>query len=74
MTYREGNHAVRSDRWRYIRYHDGSEEFYDHDKDPWEHANLASDPRHAAVIAGHRKWLPGGHPASGNGSKKPARD
>src|SRR5690606_20934650 len=23
------NHAVRSDRWRYIRYNDGSEELYD---------------------------------------------
>jgi hypothetical protein len=26
MTYQRGNHAVRSDRWRYIQYADGSEE------------------------------------------------
>ena len=31
MTYMRGNHAVRSDRWRYIRYADGSEELYDLD-------------------------------------------
>ena len=35
------NHAVRSDRWRYIRYADGSEELYDHDSDPNEFTNLA---------------------------------
>jgi len=33
MTMGEGNHAVRSQRWRYIRYNDGTEELYDHDKD-----------------------------------------
>ena len=34
-------HAVRSERWRYIRYGDGSEELYDHDNDPNEWTNLA---------------------------------
>ena len=34
--------AARSDRWRYIRYHDGSEELYDHGKDPNEWENLAA--------------------------------
>jgi len=58
MTWGRGNHAVRSDRWRYIRYRDGSEELYDHSKDPWELTNLASDPKYADVIKGHRKWLP----------------
>ena len=53
-----GNHAVRSERWRYIRYNTGDEELYDHRNDPWEHTNLASDPRYAGVIAEHRKWLP----------------
>ena len=37
------NHAVRSDRWRYIRYADGSEELYDHANDPYEWNNLAGD-------------------------------
>jgi hypothetical protein len=36
MTYGRGNHAVRSSRWRYIRYADGSEELYDHRSDPNE--------------------------------------
>ncbi len=58
MTYMRGNHAVRSDRWRYIRYSDGSEELYDHDSDPHEWNNLASDKHYADVLARHRKWLP----------------
>lgn len=43
------NHAVRSERWRYIRYADGSEELYDHTSDPYEWKNVASDPAHAEV-------------------------
>lgn len=53
-----GNYAVRSDRWRYIRYRDGSEELYDHNNDPGEHTNLASKPDFASVIADHKQWLP----------------
>jgi arylsulfatase A-like enzyme len=41
--------AVRSERWRYIRYGDGSEELYDHAVDPHEWENLAALPEHAAV-------------------------
>lgn len=48
-TYGYRNHAVRSDRHRYIRYSDGSEELYDHDSDPKEWHNLASDPRFAEI-------------------------
>lgn len=58
MTMGKGNHAVRSDRWRYIRYRDGSEELYDHHKDPWEWTNLAKRPEYQQVIKAHRKWLP----------------
>lgn len=58
MTYMRGNHSVRTDRWRYIRYADGSEELYDHETDPNEWYNLASDDRLANVIQQHRKWLP----------------
>jgi arylsulfatase A-like enzyme len=58
MTEGPGNHAVRSDRWRYIRYSDGGEELYDHTNDPWEHDNLAGDPKYSGVIAEHRVWLP----------------
>ena len=51
MTYQRGNHAVRSTRWRYIRYADGTEELYDHRDDPDELRNLALDPGHSGVIA-----------------------
>ncbi|MEM9281992.1 MAG: sulfatase [Verrucomicrobiota bacterium] len=37
------HHALRTERYRYIRYVDGSEELYDHDSDPNEWVNLALD-------------------------------
>ena len=40
-----GNTAVRDERWRYIRYHDGTEELYDHQADPNEWKNLLSNDR-----------------------------
>ena len=57
-TYQFGNHAVRSERWRYIRYRDGSEELYDRDKDPNEWTNLAAKPEMVAVKKELAKWLP----------------
>jgi len=57
-TWYYGNHAIRSNHWRYIRYRDGSEELYDHRKDPEEHNNLAENPEYAAIIAEHKKPLP----------------
>jgi iduronate 2-sulfatase len=41
-TYKPGNHSVRTERWRYIRYNTGEEELYDHDADPHEWHNLAA--------------------------------
>jgi arylsulfatase A-like enzyme len=55
-TYGQNNHAVRSDRWRYIRYANGDEELYDHSVDPYERKNLASSPELSGVkqeLAGH---------------------
>lgn len=40
-THLPGNHAVRDERWRYIRYADGEQELYDHSQDPHEWHNLA---------------------------------
>ena len=52
------NHSVRSENWRYIQYRDGTEELYDHRKDPGEHMNLVGDPEYAEIIAKHKKWIP----------------
>ncbi len=57
-SHNQGNHGVRSERWRYIRYADGSEELYDTRNDPNEWTNVVARPEHAAVIAQHRAWLP----------------
>ena len=51
------SHAVRDTRWRYILYGDGGEELYDHDNDPGEWRNLASDPEHAETKAELLDWL-----------------
>jgi arylsulfatase A-like enzyme len=42
-TYKEGNHAVRSENYRYIRYAKGGEEFYDEKNDPYEWVNIIND-------------------------------
>ena len=52
------NHAVRTKRWRYIRYADGSEELYDHWTDPNEWSNLASESGLRSVVADLKKQLP----------------
>jgi len=39
-TYGRNNHTVRSEDWRYTRYADGGEEFYDESNDPYEWTNL----------------------------------
>jgi len=41
-VYGEGNYAVIDQRYRYIRYADGSEELYDHSTDPMEWNNIAN--------------------------------
>lgn len=57
-THNQGNHAVRSKHWRYIRYADGSEELYNMRSDPNEWTNLAGLALHQDVLEEHRRWLP----------------
>jgi len=57
-THNVGNHAVRSEHWRYIRYADGSEELYDLRQDPNEWINLVRQPGLTAVVREHARWLP----------------
>ena len=57
-THGRGNHGLRDDRWRYIRYADGSEELYDHLTDANEWNNLAQDSAYIDVKARLAKWLP----------------
>jgi len=57
MTWKRGNHSIRSGRWRYTRYHDGSEELYDQTNDPYEWTNLAGDASHARMLGALRRQI-----------------
>jgi arylsulfatase A-like enzyme len=83
-TWMKGNHAIRSQDWRYIRYADGSEELYHDSLDPLEHVNLAAKPELAAKKDELAKFLPpkdaadlprgkGGEAGEGDGATKPAK-
>ena len=57
-TASQNNHSVRTDRWRYIRYANQSEELYDEHADPNEWKNLAAEPSLASTKAELARWLP----------------
>ena len=57
-THQKGNHAIRTENWRYIRYQTGEEELYDHAHDPNEWNNLSMDPGYKVIIDELRTWLP----------------
>ncbi|MFH1719377.1 MAG: sulfatase [Planctomycetota bacterium] len=57
-THGRTNHSLRSERFRYIRYSDGTEELYDHRNDVMEWNNLATDPEYDEVKNQFAKWLP----------------
>ena len=62
-TFGPNNHSLRSDRFRYTVYADGSQELYDHKSDPHEWSNLISangtvPAEHAAVVEAFQKWIP----------------
>lgn len=70
------NHAVRTTRWRYIRYADNSEELYDMANDRNEWTNLAGDAHYAAVKAELAKLVPAtsAAPAPGSAHRTLVRD
>lgn len=43
------NFSYRTKTWRYIRYSNGAEELYNHQTDPYEWENLASDENHEYI-------------------------
>ncbi len=53
-----GNVSLRSDRHRYIRYADGSEELYNLEEDPNEWDNLADQPDFQSIFQAHAAKLP----------------
>lgn len=50
--------SIRTERWRYTRLIDGSEELYDHRRDPEEWTNLAGDPRFSGIQAELARHIP----------------
>ena len=57
-TANQGNHAIRTDRWRYIRYADGTEELYDEMGDPNEWINLVNEEATVGIREELGRWLP----------------
>ncbi|HOX57061.1 MAG TPA: sulfatase [Candidatus Paceibacterota bacterium] len=57
-THKYMNHAVRTEGYRYIRYANGGEEFYDERKDPYEWTNLAGEPEASDRLAELGKAMP----------------
>lgn len=56
IQFKPGNVAVRTERFRYIRYRDGGEELYDLDQDPHEWENRASNPDFAETNSRLSEW------------------
>jgi len=57
-TANQNNHAVVTDKWRFIQYADGSQELYNEQNDPNEWKNLATDKKYKKVMDDLKKWLP----------------
>jgi arylsulfatase A-like enzyme len=53
-----GNYAIISENYRFIQYKDGSEEFYNHRKDPNEWYNEIDNEDYKDIIEQHRAEIP----------------
>ena len=49
-TFQEGNHSLRTDKYRFIRFKNGDMELYDMKTDPMEFTNLVNDQKYKSVI------------------------
>jgi arylsulfatase A-like enzyme len=57
-TFQENNHSIRSSKYRYTKYAQGGEEFYDEAKDPYEWKNLYADPNIQSEKVKLSRFLP----------------
>jgi arylsulfatase A-like enzyme len=57
-TYDFSEFSVRTERWRYTRYIDDSEELYDHGNDPEEWTNLAYKPEYVKIKRQMAQYIP----------------
>jgi len=58
VTHGPRNHSVVDGRYRYIRYADGTEEFYDHAVDPNEEFNRIEHPNYREKARALAAWVP----------------
>jgi len=58
IGWKKNSFAVQDDRYRYIRYGDGSEELYDHQTDPHEWSNLADQTELETIKQDLGKYIP----------------
>jgi arylsulfatase A-like enzyme len=72
-THGRGNHAVRTETHRYIRYADGGEELYAVQADPYEWKNLAKKPGTSKLRKQLAKWLPKTEKPTPSGKKKKSK-
>jgi uncharacterized sulfatase len=64
-------YSIRTERWRYTEWEGGAKgvELYDHDTDPQEMKNLATDPAQAAVLQELKAQIHAMHPVKVPGGK-----
>ncbi|OQB12683.1 MAG: Choline-sulfatase [Firmicutes bacterium ADurb.Bin193] len=57
-TFGRDSHSLTTERWKYIKYFDGSEELYDRLFDTFEWYNLAENPSYQHIKDELKKYLP----------------
>ncbi|MBI3857959.1 MAG: sulfatase-like hydrolase/transferase, partial [Planctomycetes bacterium] len=68
-------HAVSTEKWRYIEWDGGKSgtQLYDRESDPREYVNLASDPKHAAVVEEMKALVKKNWPVRVTGGENPPK-